>query len=186
MKIETIFLDMDGVCCNFVKGTCAVLGFDYNEVLNNWPLGTYDYSTVMNIGPKEMWEKIDSRGKLFWRELQEYSWFEDLYDALKEIAPVYFLTSPAWNPDCAEGKLHWLQDRFGEDFRDYVLTHHKFLLSKKRSILIDDSPAQCDKFTGGDGRAILFPQPWNGHVLPDGGDPVAHIVHTIERFSTTA
>lgn len=183
MRIETIFLDMDGVCCNFVKGACEAMYADYDKILETWPAGEYDVTKVLKCTAKEMWVAIDAGGKSFWQDLEEYSWFRDLYNMLMDVAPVYFLTSPADDPYCAAGKLAWLQNRLGRKFKGYVLTCNKHLLSRENTLLIDDSSVQCERFSnGGPGISILFPQPWNEGVLSVENDPVMHISDTIHKL----
>ena len=156
-----VFLDMDGVSCDFVKGALNALGHDYESNLKHWPKDTYSVATVTGRTEEQMWSVLDALGKHFWIELEEYPWFREMYDRLSEFATVIFLSVPAWNPDSHKGKMRWIQDRFGPSFGNYILTRHKSLCAGPGRVLVDDSPHHCREFQKGKGGAVLVAQPWN-------------------------
>jgi hypothetical protein len=117
----------------------------------------------MGIEREAYWQAIASGGEAYWTNLIEYPWFDPLYRALKELAPVIFLSSPSRSPSCLSGKLRWLQTRFSPYFRDYIFTTHKHLLAGSNRLLIDDDEGNVDKFQAAGGKAVLFPQVWNRH-----------------------
>lgn len=171
-----IYLDMDGVCCNFVKGACEAHHRDYDEVMENWPKGTYDICEVLSIDPVEFWGVIGAEGADFWWKLEEYPWFHFMYVRLDQISENYgaeqiqFATMPTEDPECAAGKIMWLQDQFGEDFRDFILIPNKRLLARPGAILIDDSEANNKDFLAGGNfygqgpGAVLVPQVFNSGI----------------------
>ena len=154
-----IYLDMDGVCCDFVKASLEVIG--RKDLINNWPKGIVYIEDYLEMSHEQFWKKIDKIGYPFWSSLEETPWFKELYSELNKLGDVYFCTSPTRNPDCVKGKLMWLQDRFGERINNYIFIKDKFLLARKNDFLIDDFDSQCNDFVKHGGNAILFPQPWN-------------------------
>ena len=158
-KKITFMLDMDGVCCDWVKAGLKSVGKE--ELIGTWRNGAKDLGQLTGLSYAEIWEKIDAEGSNWWRTLEEYSWFWELYNKLKERGDVVFCTSPSWDPNCHKGKLEWLHDRFGRSFRDYIFTNRKFYVAKDNTILIDDNDQQCEDFVAHGGKAVLFPQLWN-------------------------
>lgn len=157
----TILLDMDGVSTNFLKGVLHAHGRDYTSTIREWPKGEYNIHKVLNIEMAELWAKIDEQGTSFWEELEQYEWFDKLYEELKKRGNVYFCSSPSLDSSVLPGKLKWIQQRMGYNFRNYVFTNQKQLLANNRTILIDDSPQMCERFHKFGGNVVLFPQPWN-------------------------
>lgn len=149
-----IFIDMDGVLADFVTAACRVHGrqpaHDHERLHEAW-----------GISSREFWWEIESHGDSFWALLDEYSWSRDLVVLAKEFGPISIATSPALSPDCAAGKVAWLQRFFGNNFREFMIGPRKHLLAKPGAILIDDTVRHCDDFREAGGEAILFPQPWN-------------------------
>ncbi|MEX0887786.1 MAG: hypothetical protein WD940_01765 [Patescibacteria group bacterium] len=161
MSIE-IYLDMDGVTTNFVRGVALVFGRDYDQLIGEWPKG-YEFVHVPLGLPSEkyLWNAINPLGERFWIGLEEYQHFRSMYERLTELGDVVFLTKPSNHPTSVSGKLYWLQQRFGLSFRNYIFTKRKELVAQPGTILIDDSPGNCVKFAEKGGEVCLFPQPWN-------------------------
>ena len=155
-----ILLDLDGVCIDFVSPALRVFGHELDDI--DWPLGEYDIAKAVGKDRDDFWNAIHSKGVEFWRNLKVYDWFEELFNELTRLGLVYFVTTPTNSPHSAAGKMLWLQDRYGSDFKDFVITHQKHLLSQSGVILIDDYDLNINNFERyGDGKAILFPQKWN-------------------------
>ncbi len=114
----------------------------------------------------------------FWRNLKEYIWFPALYKELSSLGEVYFLSSIIAGPNSATGKCLWLEDRFG-NCDNLILTIHKHLLSSKDTVLIDDYIKNIDLFNSGNGRAFLFPQPWN---MDDCSNRLERAVEFVKKF----
>lgn len=160
---KIVYLDMDGVACNFVKAALQASGHDYESSLKHWPTGVYSVATVAGRTEEQLWSVLDALGKHFWIELDEYPHFEAMHRMLTELYDVHFLSTPAWSPDSVEGKLAWLQARYGKDFRNYVFTSNKYLCAGPGRVLVDDSPHHCREFLKQGGGAVLIEQPWNRH-----------------------
>lgn len=176
-----IYLDLDGVCCDFHSAAIRANGCNPEVILPNWPKGEYGICGVLGVPEETFWHEIGNWGSRFWSDLEEYPWFQDLYNALQEYGDVIFLTSPSWDAYSLLGKKRWFESRFGRAFRDFVVTNRKPLLSRPGSVLIDDSPSQVADFAAGPGGyAILFPQPWNDAPEPE--DRVCYVTQALDRI----
>jgi len=156
----TIFLDMDGVCTDFVKGALTL--FDRMDLYGK--VDAYlPYMESFDVSVHDFWKHIDAAGSGFWRNLEPLPWYEDMHTRLSELGKVVFLTSPARATHAASGKVAWLFDRYGADFRDFILAPEKHYCSHwPSSLLIDDQDKNVERWE----RAVLFPQPWNKWGCP--------------------
>mgnify|MGYP002625225929 FL=1 len=154
----TIYLDMDGVLCDFVSAAMAVFGHEYNP--QTWPPRQWDIAPIVGVDTVTFWQRINQLGEDFWTYLQPYPWMRDLVDAVSEFARPIILTSPSRSPHCLSGKRQWLiNNGLGDLQAAYTpLKHH---LAAPGRILIDDSASNGRKFEEAGGEVILFPQPWN-------------------------
>ena len=160
-------LDLDGVCADFVQSACRVHGRDFDE--GSWPAGEYDIAKVLGVD--------------FWRGLEPYPWFERLYTELQRLGRLYFVTSPTDSSHSAAGKMLWLKDRFGKDFRDFIITRQKHLLSNTDCVLVDDCDRNIKAFERyGQGKGILFPQRWNSAYEHINDDRIAWVIDRIQRL----
>lgn len=173
----TIFLDMDGVCCNFVRAALAAHG---RSDLEGDPKVTWLPDSI-GMGEEQFWQTINAAGVDFWRYMDPYPWFEALYPKLRGFGDVVFLSKPSRGADSATGKLQWLQDRFGPEFRDYIFTPRKRFVSRwPRAILVDDQDKNLETWAG---AKIRFPQPWNAAArAPDPDTIVGEIVAHVQRL----
>ena len=85
-------------------------------------------------------------------------WAKRLYtDLNKRTKDFCFLTSPSNNPVCASGKIKWLREHFGKDFRNFLIGANKYLCAGPNSLLIDDNEKKCKKFEEYSGNTFLWP-----------------------------
>lgn len=160
-----ILLDMDGVVSDAHHAFCHAIGCP--ELLERWPAGEFQVYKVAGISEVEMWKMVDEVGVELWSKMRPLPWAKKLYEGLCDIGNVVFTTSPSYDPQCAAGKLQWLQDFTGKhDFRDFIITPRKDLLAAPHRTLIDDYPSNCKKFEAAGGRAIQFPAKWSGYTRP--------------------
>ncbi len=179
-QIKTIFLDLDGVCCQWWETAHKL--FPHAAPIPE--TGTLSYWVSEHIGVhKDIVDgAVNERGVDFWADLPEYPWFFDLYNGLCRVGPeVIFLTASGHFPFAPNGKLAWMQSRLGERFDDFVITRHKHLLANPFSILIDDSPAMIDSFSKAGGHGVMFPQRWNA-LHEFAGNPVPHVMMEIKKL----
>lgn len=159
-----IYLDMDGVCCNWLDATLITLNKE--KLIKNIPKDAFNIEQATKLDFLYIKEKIFEQGSEFWKNLEEFKWFKELYEELESLGEVIFLTAPSTDPSSLKGKLEWLQDRFGENFKSYIMTPQKYHCSSSSSILIDDTLDQCEKFIKNGGFAVMFPSELN-HLIDD-------------------
>jgi 5'(3')-deoxyribonucleotidase len=164
MKKIKIYLDMDGVCCNWLDSTLLLL--DRKDLIKNIPKDAFNIEEATELDFLYIRNELAKLGSKFWKDLEEFSWFKKLYEELNALGEVVFLTAPSTDPSSLKGKLQWLQDRFGENFKSYIMTPQKFHCANMNSILIDDTLEQCHKFIKNDGFAVMFPSELN-HLIDD-------------------
>jgi hypothetical protein len=175
-----IFLDMDGVLCDFVGAALRL--FDASPLLATWPAGEWDVAKVLGVTDAEFWGRIDAQGQGFWAELPEYPWASQLVDFLERIGEVVICTTPSAAHYSAAGKVIWLERHFGGRFaRRYVMVrdepespskrapwaYSKAMLARSGVCLVDDNDRNVERFKTHGGRAVLVPQPWNGLHYPE-------------------
>lgn len=185
--IENIFLDMDGVLCQFHEAALKLHRRNSLSLLRDWPKGEYDICKVTGINGIEFWGKIAQYSPNFWRQLLPCLWARELYDTCRKVAAVTISTRPTLDVHSVLGKLQWIELFFGPDFRDYMIGPAKDLLARRGALLIDDSEANCQAFEKAGGRALLFPRPWNKchamdvdrwlHALPNMLNMLKEVVH---------
>jgi 5'(3')-deoxyribonucleotidase len=162
LKCLDIYLDMDGVCVDWVKGVLKILKRE--DLINNIPENCKSIEEATSLNLAYVRNEISKHGSEWWRNLEELPWFWELYNTLIKLGRVTFLTSPSPDPNCSKGKIEWLYDRFGNNFKDYIITPQKYHCSHKNSILIDDTLEKCQEFLEKDGQAVLFPTEFNGLI----------------------
>lgn len=155
---------MDGVLADFFTTAIERLNAhtgenitvpDYAEAKSGW-----DLHKAYGMGSNRMWAILDAPGD-FWQSLKPFPWAHFLVSFANCFGDVYIATSPRPDPLCYYQKTKWLQDHLGIDLSKVIPTNHKHLMSRKDTILIDDSPKNIDRFNEGEGIGILVPSNWN-------------------------
>jgi len=160
-----VLLDMDGVICNFIQGVIDSLKLtvDYKS----W--ATWDYHHKLDITDHVFWQATQSNQ--WWSALDPYPWTAYLLHRLaKANTHVLFTSSPSLASDCTSQKVDWLRNHgfMGLHVNDYVLGPHKYLMARHpNTVLVDDSEANITTFERNDGKAVLFPAPWNSKAAHD-------------------
>lgn len=174
MRINQIYLDMDGVLCDFVGAALRV--HKRMDALDAWPKGEWDIANVLGVKEHEFWARIDYHGEHFWADLQPYPWMNGLVKMLSCYSiPIMIASSPSYDPYSAAGKLLWL-DRYLPQFRRrYFFGGAKHLLASPWAVLIDDNDKNVDEFRKSGGKAVLFPQPWNHGPDVKAEDKVSYV-----------
>ena len=168
-----IFVDMDGVMSNWLKGCCEVCKIDSNS--KEFRDATKDGIEVPdiksnNITQAEMWDKIVQIGSSWWKELDLLPWANKLHDMISKHGEVAFLSSPGnlnkfpeSVAEACKGKMEWIYKYFKDT--PPILCQAKYLCASPNSILIDDSAKKVDEFIEYGGKAFLWP---NQYSLMDG------------------
>ncbi len=179
-KMKQIFLDMDGVLTNWVKGYCDIFNLYYKNVVELWVEGVEEMSDACGIPDEISRQKINEMGADFWVKLEPYPWTEQLIDACRKIAPTAILTNPGRFSGSLEGKLEWLKS-YGFTRDDVLFGKPKELVAGRGRVLIDDRNSVGQRFREAGGSVILVPQPWNSNRL-DWKDPMAYVLKALKDF----
>ena len=158
--IKTVFLDMDGVITDFVKGVCRA----FNKS-NPYPTLTRDY-TFWNAWPELSIKKVNIKCTTgFWANLD---WTPNGHDILRLVTDtfkpeqIYLLTTPMPNPESYTGKALWVQKHLPEFSKQLIVTSApKSLFAQPDTLLVDDKDENVEGFVKAGGDAILVPRPWN-------------------------
>jgi len=177
MDIKTIYLDMDEVLTDFVGGLCKLYGFSEKFFYYTHPKSKWDVTPTIGITPDAMYSRINETVG-FWRELEPTPWFRDLVALVESYdIPWYVVSDPGPYASAYNEKIQWLRSMFGEEFRNFILTPHKFLLNRPDVVLIDDKTETCHLFS----NYVLFPCHLNiNNHFSD--DPVNHVRNRMKEI----
>ncbi len=155
--MRTIFLDMDGVLCDFVGPAC-----EFFQVNNPYDGKFTGWNFIEELGFREdfFFGRLSS---WFWRNLPPMPWASELISLCEKHGEVVILTSPpAHGVEAAVGgKMVWMQRFCPKYVERMIFTRSKHLLIRENAVLIDD----CEDTTKRWGSSgILFPAPWNSLV----------------------
>lgn len=177
MKLQTIFVDLDGVLVDIAPAALRVHGRE--DRLSTWPKGVYLMADVLGMSQADFWRPIDALGFDFWASLPPFEWWSDLVDAAHAAAgEVVLLSRPSEHPASAAGKRAWITHWFGAGFENYILTPVKHHLAGRGKLLIDDCEDNIRPWRNKGGPALLFPQQWNS-----GTGTVDDVIHELERMA---
>lgn len=152
-----IYLDLDGPMVDWDGGVFELYGkprlypTKYNERV----------ADLLGVSKSEIWEKIRKAGEKWWVNLKPQPWAQSFYDELNSIDEVRILSSPSHIAEGSSGKVKWMQNFFGGNFRSYILTSLKDSAAKPGAVLIDDMDENIDIFNQAGGIGIIFPRMWN-------------------------
>jgi len=182
VSINTIFLDMDDVLADFIRGALEIHGITREEFIAQHD-GSWSIVSTLGLSEEEFWLPIIEAGQSFWQELKLTKHATELMQwVTDQKLDYYILTSPVSTPQCYAGKYLWLQEFLGPAFNCYVPTVHKHLLAKPGTLLIDDSPSICRTFRDGGGFAIQYPTRYNS-LSWFSCQPVKFVSHIVDSYT---
>lgn len=92
----TIFLDMDGVVSDAHDAFLRAMGRE--DLVDNYPAGEFNVNKVAGVSATEMWRAVQRQGRKLWSKMPELPWARELYEGLRKIGDVVFLTAPSQDP----------------------------------------------------------------------------------------
>jgi len=154
-----IFVDLDGVLTNWIKDATEICGIDLFDEEERQKLKDNNCLINEKIGytDKFLWESIEKKGEDFWTNLESFSWTKRLIERCKKEKHFCLLTSPSQDPECASGKVKWINKELGKDFRDFLIGSPKYFCADENSILIDDMNKNIEAFEDAGGNGFLWP-----------------------------
>jgi len=155
-----IFLDLDGVCCDFVEALRSKFGF-----YGGWPEGTYNIDKVLDISDEYLWTSLDFD---FWTSMPKTEECDELVELTSKFDTCLLTAFPHYlegrvREITASGKVNWIKNNLPDFYYDdkFLIGNCKHFCASPRAILIDDSDRKIEKFELAGGYGILFPQLWN-------------------------
>lgn len=160
MKKPRVLLDVDGVLADFVTPALEVVKRVTGQPVPTDATQEWD---LFRSYPKEVQD-------LFYAEFKKEGWCYGLapypgalqgVNALREVADVYFVTSPMHGPHWSDERARWLVDYFGAHRNHVVSTNAKYVC--RGHVLVDDKTSHIVKWLShhDDGIGIVWQQPYN-------------------------
>ncbi len=196
MKLDNVYLDMDGVLVEFTAAALRVHGKE--QALLTWPLGHYSLPEALDMSPEDFWAPINALPPEWWENLSPTPWFEDL-PRLVERWPIT-ITSVPFTAVADIGKIAWMVKHYGSPPPRYEFIPqrpglptpggHKanhFLLSKTAEeragcLLIDDSDDEVQGWIAAGGPAIIVPAVWNS-AYNSARAPMRYVIEQLQQYS---
>ena len=143
--VSKIFLDMDGVLCDF-RGQCEKF-----QCINGTKV---DWDIVHN-GGTDFWETIEwlTEGKEF---------FKWLVKLCKQQNIDLFTLTAVKSTDGKIGRMNWMRKNLGLDKHHLIIVNNgkeKTYYADSESLLIDDYKKNCDMFIEAGGQAVKYDTP---------------------------
>lgn len=160
-EVGGVATDMDGVLCNLTKSLIRVTGtkLKYEDFVHE------EFCDTLQMSKAELWPMIEKEGPDFWENIEKYPYADNYIKWLLNFNNLLIATSPVdkkVREYAQTGKYKWLVN--------HGLGQAPILFAKKKSIiahnfvLIDDLPANVDKFIAAGGIAVMVSRPWNKHI----------------------
>ena len=138
-KKYLLYVDLDGVLVDFIKGYKELTGIDISGSFHDDP---------------EFWKPIDNAGIKFWENLD---WKKDgrkLWNYIEKYNPE-ILSSPSKKNESRIGKRNWVKGEMPGAHLILRTSEHKKDFASPEAILIDDRKPNIDDWKGAGGIGIL-------------------------------
>lgn len=157
-----LFLDMDGVLCNWDKGCHLLHGLKHDQ--NNWPYkfgpeGWHFYKEI----PMTVPQLFKGQDREFWANLE---WMPDGKEILRSCESkfgdnVCLLTSPYDNTGAVDGRKDWIKKHMPKYVHKHLIGDPKEFCAHDEAILVDDCEDNIKKWRDAGGIGVLVPRPYN-------------------------
>lgn len=137
-----IYLDMDGVICDWDKAV---------EALGHGPAE----EVIRKRGDGFFWAMLANEGETFWANIEWTPDGKELWNYLKKYKPT-ILSAPTKSPTSRTGKHLWVKKHLGPDVKLILEdAKDKHLHAKPNAILIDDRESNISDWKKAGGIGIL-------------------------------
>ena len=172
-----VFLDLDGVLVDFVRGALKHHGWhDLDPEQVPWK-----FWEAKGLTESEFWATL---GTDFWASLE---WMPDGQEILNVIERqagrpnVFLCSSPCLTPGCTSGKARWVEMHLPQYARRLLLTDQKYVFAGPGRVLVDDYDHNLQRWASAGGLGCCVPRPWN--EMGSQGLPVVDtVVKRLERL----
>jgi hypothetical protein len=158
MPFDKIYMDMDGVLCDFDK-QCHNLFKDMEKSET-----AMEYKK--RIGSNKFWRHIKETKGEFWRTMEPIDnlskkELQEIWNKLSQYCnDIIILSSPVLSDHkCIEGKSYWIDNNLGLGLDSpikRIFTKDKFKYASENSLLVDDLEKFVEPWKEHGGKAILF------------------------------
>ena len=142
----TIFVDMDGVLVDFLKGAEEILGHPFD-------------TPYVDKVEKQNRRKLVMSHAGFWANLPPLPDYRILWNFIHKFDPEILTASASWDEHCGPGKIQWLDKylHIPHHLIHVVKREQKQLFAKsgvQQNILIDDHPKNIAEFIAAGGIGV--------------------------------
>lgn len=171
-----IYLDLDGVAVDWVRGSFALHGKPVPMPDVRWHVPV-QMGFASELDPA-FWEPMENAH--FWRNLDPLADGMELYRRIVERFGNESLNvlSSARCRCSADGKIDWLRKHMPAHVDCAVFAHKKERVAAAHTLLIDDYGKNISRFREAGGKVLLVPRPWNDRrdeCGPDGSFDVDRV-----------
>ena len=136
--IKEVFLDMDGVVCNWYKAACDLMNVDYDSI--DFKNDEYAFDKV--VKDEDLSDRVNHGFDLFFLSIPWFEHTKELMDSVKNANGI-ILTAPMRDcPGTYSGKVRWIHEFWPDSYR-FIITEHKDVCARPTSLLIDDKKSNC-------------------------------------------
>lgn len=182
-RIDVVYLDMDGVLCDFVGAAFQLAGRKYSREAYYASGHGWGIWEALSMTEDELWRIIDNKHG-FWEGIPPFPWMDEVCSlAFAICSTVRILTSPHASVDCYAGKLRWWREHIEDRYNipKPILCSEKHLLAAPGRLLLDDHDRNVQEFIKAGGEAVTMPQPWNC-MRDEYAYPLAAVGMQLERL----
>ena len=171
---KTIYVDLDGVLCDFDKGIVKVVkeSLEDKKLMSSLTQEEHDHimkikfvldkkkeegvrEVLKNSNFKDLMRKLIFNDPTWWESLHWLPEGKKLWNFLIQLNPKpIILTSSFKGTNSVPGKTKWVKENLGEDI-EFKIIDDKEVLAHSNAILIDDRQQIVDKFANAGGKYIL-------------------------------
>jgi 5'(3')-deoxyribonucleotidase len=186
MKINQVYIDLDGVLANTVAQLEKHLGIIYDPIL-----GEYDFTKTFDVRQSAIDHVFDNHH--FWSSMPVYHWADTLIEFfLAHGIFVFFVTHAVDSYEAFSGKYDWFARHFHKYKSDLIFirgsqpnSKHpgcRHNLAAPDRLLVDDHTQNVAAWVMNSGPAILFPQTWNeNHEYQN--NPMSYVMDRFAEIS---
>lgn len=154
-----IHSDLDDVIVDCVDASLRAHGLHHLADDPAFP-PTYNMSGEAGMTYDQFWGHIDTLGPEWWRDIPFTSFGKPLLNYLLGLSTPLNITTRVISANGCHGKWDWWEKHIPPSVPLHQTTD-KSRFSAPGRLLIDDSPANIDKWVAKGGDGILVPAPYN-------------------------
>jgi len=163
--MKRLFLDVDGVLCDWNKGCHLLHGLPYKDGVWPYKLGPEGWHFYKELGMTVL-QLFKGMDREFWKNLD---WCSDgkkilrICEAKVGRENICLLTDP-WKGDGAtDGRIDWIKQEmpYYWDHGQYLIGPCKKACAHQDAILVDDYEKNIIDWQGKDGIGLLVPRAYN-------------------------